>query len=65
MDRFIPSRKSSKLGIALTHIHLSDENKPVQESQKGKDYRGENQLSVVDMYRQHVLGLGNPKQLVN
>jgi hypothetical protein len=57
VDRFIPSRKTSKLGIALTSVHETDENRTTAESLKGREYRGESQVSLVDMYKAHVLGV--------
>lgn len=59
-DRFIPNRRSSKLHVALTGAHeTTDENKIHPESLKGKEYKEQNQFSVLQLYKAHVLGLSN------
>lgn len=57
-DRFIPSRKSSKLSIAFTPIHENLENiKPTNKNFKknNDECLTENCLSVTDLYKYHVL----------
>jgi hypothetical protein len=63
VDRFIPSRKGSKLSIALTMAHESDPNHPKALEKSGMNNENHNYLT--DMYKSHILGLNSSQKNPN
>eukprot|EP00825_Cyclidium_porcatum_P044481 TRINITY_DN6541_c0_g1_i1.p1 TRINITY_DN6541_c0_g1~~TRINITY_DN6541_c0_g1_i1.p1 ORF type:complete len:566 (-),score=104.62 TRINITY_DN6541_c0_g1_i1:424-2121(-) len=58
-DRFIPNRKASKLYLAFTEAHESDENRYDEEQFRPKQCKDNQPIQVVDIYKSQVLGVSN------
>lgn len=66
-DRFIPSRKSSKLHVVLSNAHSDENQKPLSELAKSTlDFESQNNL--IELYKTQVLGIKNtppPEKFAN